>query len=72
MPHALGFALPARASVRTMRLKLGTPVTLLPNPNKHWVGFDVSPDGDRSLMVLPEVVASEQPLTSLLNVIPKG
>ena len=55
----------------TPAVKLGTPVTLFANPNKQWVSFDMSPDGERFLMVLPEVVANEQPLTALLNVMPK-
>jgi len=56
----------------TPEVKLGTPTTLFAIANKHWVVFDVSPDGTRFLVITPEVVASEQPLTAIDNIVPKG
>jgi Tol biopolymer transport system component len=32
-----------------------------------WQGFDVSPDGQRFLAIVPEVIAEEQPLTVVTN-----
>jgi Tol biopolymer transport system component len=48
---------------------LGAPTTLFAIGNKHWVSFDVAPDG-RLLMIVPEIVGSEQPLTAILNGMP--
>jgi dipeptidyl aminopeptidase/acylaminoacyl peptidase len=50
-------------------VELGTPVALFALPSKHWVTFDASADGTRFLVIIPEVVANEQPLTALLNVV---
>ena len=36
---------------------------------KCWVSFDASPDGNRFLVIVPEVVANEQPLTAMLGVV---
>jgi hypothetical protein len=38
---------------------------------KRWVSFDASPDGNRFLVIVPEVVANEQPLTAMLGVGPQ-
>ncbi|HEX2798141.1 MAG TPA: hypothetical protein VHQ44_00570, partial [Thermoanaerobaculia bacterium] len=55
-------------SVRTTpALEVGTPVTLFVLKGPAWNSFDVSADGKRFLAVVPEVVASEQPLTVVLN-----
>ena len=62
-------AVPVRT---TPAVELGTPSTLFAIANKHWVSFDMSPDGKRFLVIIPEVVANEQPLTAFLNVIPLG
>jgi hypothetical protein len=35
------------------------------------VGYDLSPDGQRFLAIIPEVVASEQPLTAIVNMASK-
>jgi serine/threonine protein kinase len=51
----------------TPTLVLGKPVALFAMAGKPWVGFDVSPDGQRFLAIVPEVVASEQPLTAIQN-----
>ena len=48
-------------------LEVGTPVTLFRLKGPTWTSFDVSADGRRFLAVVPEVVASEQPLTVVLN-----
>jgi hypothetical protein len=34
--------------------------------------YDVSPDGQRFLVIIPEVVASEQPLTAYVNIVSKS
>jgi Tol biopolymer transport system component len=47
-------------------LEVGTPVTLFAVKGHAWISFDVSADG-RFLAVVPEVVATEQPLTVVLN-----
>jgi hypothetical protein len=60
-------AVPVRT---TPAVELGTPVALFAMANKHWVSFDVSPDGKRFLVIIPEVVASEQPLTALISAVP--
>jgi eukaryotic-like serine/threonine-protein kinase len=51
----------------TPTLELGKPLTLFAIANKNWMGFDVSPDGKRFLIITPEVVANEQPLTAIQN-----
>ncbi len=57
-------------SVRTTpALELGRPVALFTIANKPWVSFDVSPDGNRFLVIVPEVVANEQPLTAVLKLV---
>ena len=38
---------------------------------KRWMSFDVSPDGERFLVIIPEIVAGEQPLTAILNMAPR-
>jgi Tol biopolymer transport system component len=55
----------------TSSVELGTPSTLFAVPGKRWVSFDMSPDGKRFLVIVPEVVASEQPLTAFLNMAPR-
>ena len=55
----------------TPSVELGTPSTLFAVPGKRWVSFDLSPDGKRFLVIIPEVVGSEQPLTAFLNMAPK-
>jgi Tol biopolymer transport system component len=48
-------------------IELGTPKTLFAIPGKYrWAGFDVAPDG-RFLAIVPESLASEQPLTVVVN-----
>jgi hypothetical protein len=60
-------AVPVRA---TPTVELGTPVALFASANRRWVSFDVSPDGKRFLVIVPEIVANEKPLTALLNLVP--
>jgi Tol biopolymer transport system component len=62
-------AVPVRT---TPAVELGAPSTLFAITNKRWVSFDMSADGKRFLVIIPEVVANEQPLTAFLNVVPKG
>jgi dipeptidyl aminopeptidase/acylaminoacyl peptidase len=62
-------AVPVRT---TPAVELGTPSTLFAIAIKRWVSFDMSPDGKRFLVIIPEVVANEQPLTAFLNVVPRG
>ena len=48
-------------------LELGVPRTLFALPGKYgWATYDVAPDG-RFLAIVPEALASEQPLTVVLN-----
>jgi eukaryotic-like serine/threonine-protein kinase len=53
-------------------LVLGTPATLFAISNKPWTSFDLTSDAGRLLVVIPEVVANEQPLTAFLHVVPNG
>ena len=55
---------------RRLRSSSGDPMTLFANASKPWVSYDLSPDGKRFLVIIPEVVASEQPLTAFLNMLP--
>lgn len=57
-------------AVTTPTVELGTPVALFAMAIKRWVSFDASPEGNRFLVIVPEVVANEQPLTAMLGVIP--
>jgi hypothetical protein len=59
--------------VRTMTpaVELGTAATLFAIASKHWMSYDVSPDGKRFLVIVPEVVANEQPLTAVLKIASK-
>jgi Tol biopolymer transport system component len=56
----------------TPEVVLGTPTTLFVMSIKRWMSFDVSPDGERFLVIIPEIVAGEQPLTAFINVAPRG
>ncbi len=57
----------------TPSLWLGTPTVLFPISGKAgWTAFDVLPDGKRFLAIVPEVVASEQPLTVVLGWAPEA
>jgi Tol biopolymer transport system component len=51
----------------TPEVVLGKPTTLFAMTVKRWVSYDVSPDGERFLVVIPEVIAGEQPLTAFVN-----
>jgi eukaryotic-like serine/threonine-protein kinase len=52
----------------TPQLRVGVPVTLFALEGTHdWKGFDVSPDGQRILAIIPEVVADELPLHVLVH-----
>jgi eukaryotic-like serine/threonine-protein kinase len=53
-------------------LQVGAPTALFPTPGKwSWVNFDVSPDGQKILAIVPEVVADELPLTAVVNWAPE-
>jgi hypothetical protein len=39
---------------------------------EQWVSFDMAPDGKRFLVIIPELVGHDQPLTVFLNMIRKG
>jgi hypothetical protein len=53
-------------------LEVGAPAALFPTPGKwSWVNFDVSPDGQKILAIVPEVVADELPLTAVVNWAPE-
>jgi Tol biopolymer transport system component len=67
-PDLRMMAVPVRT---TPAIELGTPLTLFAIASKNWVSFDVSPDGNRFLVIIPEIVASEQPLTAFLNIFPR-
>ena len=47
-------------------------MTLFAAASKRWVSYDLSPDGKRFLVIIPDVIANEQPLTAFLNVVPKS
>jgi Tol biopolymer transport system component len=51
----------------TPEVVLGKPTTLFAMTLKRWVSYDVSPDGERFLVVIPEIIAGEQPLTAFIN-----
>ncbi|HQR46028.1 MAG TPA: hypothetical protein PK598_08440, partial [Thermoanaerobaculia bacterium] len=52
-------------------LWLGSPTVLFETGGKpDWTTFDVSPDGKKFFANVPEVVASEQPLTVVVNATP--
>jgi Tol biopolymer transport system component len=58
-------SVPARTSPS---LVLGSPVALFALTTKGtWTDFDVSPDGQRALAIVPEVVADELPLNVVAN-----
>jgi Tol biopolymer transport system component len=67
-PDSRMMAVPVRTSPV---VELGTPSTLFATANRRRVSFDVSPDGERFLVIIPEIVASEQPLTAILNMAPQ-
>ena len=53
-------------------LEVGAPAALFSIPGKwSWVNFDVSPDGQKILAIVPEVVAGELPLTAVVNWAPE-
>ena len=66
-PDLRMMAVPVRT---TPAMELGKPSTLFATGSKRWTAFDVSPDGERFLVVIPEIVAGEQPLTAILNLQP--
>ena len=57
---------------KTPALELGKPSTLFAITNKRWVSFDMAPDGERFLVIIPELVGNDQPLTVFLNMMPKA
>ena len=63
-------AVPVRKT--TPFLELGTATTLFAIASKQWLAFDMSRDGKRFLVIIPQVVANEQPLTAVLKVGSKG
>jgi serine/threonine protein kinase/Tol biopolymer transport system component len=67
-PDLRMMAVPVRT---TPAIQLGKPVALFTIAIKRWVSFDSSSDGSRFLVIVPEVVANEQPLTAMLGVIPR-
>lgn len=52
----------------TPEVVLGKPTTLFATTVKRWVSYDVSPNGERFLVVIPEIIAGEQPLTAFINI----
>jgi len=48
-------------------LVLGAPTALFAVNGKGWADFDVSPDGNRFLAIVPKVVADELPLNVVVN-----
>lgn len=58
------WSLPVRASAA---FEAG-PATLLFAPSgRPWLGFDLAPDGQRILAIVPEIVGNEQPATVVVN-----
>jgi len=51
----------------TPTLQLGTPKLLVPVASKPWTGFDVAPDGQRLLAVVPQILGNESPMTVVVN-----
>jgi hypothetical protein len=48
-------------------LELGAPTALFAVNGEKWADFDVSPDGNRFLTIVPKVVADELPLNVVVN-----
>jgi hypothetical protein len=79
--HEIFYATPAGGIVAvpvrtTPALEVGRPVTLFATsgrfaraagPSHAWPAFDVSPDGQRFLAIVPDVVREEQPVTVVVN-----
>jgi Tol biopolymer transport system component len=55
--------------VRPGTTAFGEARTLFRVQGRRWAGFDVTPDGQRFLAVVPEVVGSEQPLTVVVGAV---
>lgn len=48
-------------------LQVGEPKTLFVVGERSWVDFDVSPDAQRILAIVPEIVGNESPMNVLVN-----
>ena len=62
-------AVPVRTSPT---LEIGAPTTLFTLPGRTWNDFDVTPDGQRFLAVMPEIVGDESPLDVIAHWAPEG
>ncbi len=63
-----GHGLMTAAISTSPALTVGRPVVLIPPQiSDHWLGFDVSPDGQRFLAIVPQVNADRLPLTVVWN-----
>jgi Tol biopolymer transport system component len=51
----------------TAALDLGAPSTLFGVGPRGWIDFELAPDGQRFLALIPEMVADEQPLRAIVN-----
>ena len=60
------------APVRTSPvLQVGAPKTLFAVGNRSWIDFDVSPDAQKILAIVPEIVGNESPMNVLVNWTPE-
>jgi len=48
-------------------LQVGAPKTLFTVGERGWIDFDLSPDAQRILAIVPEIVGDETPLNVLVN-----
>jgi Tol biopolymer transport system component len=48
-------------------LQIGAPTTLFTLAGRPWTDFDVTPDGQRFLAVVPQIVGDESPLNVIVN-----
>jgi len=53
-------------------LQVGAPKTLFTVGDRGWIDFDLSPDAQRILAIVPEIVGDETPLNVLVNWSPES
>jgi Tol biopolymer transport system component len=51
----------------TPELRIGAPTALFTVTGRPWIDFDLTPDGQRILAIVPEVDGNESPLNVVLN-----
>ncbi len=53
-------------------LQVGAPTTLFTVGTRSWIDFDLSPDAQRILAIVPEIVGDESPLNVVVNWAPES